>query len=50
MSEDPEACCHCGITGPDVTFGPDPYASEIYNDQESVWECEVCREQSAMDI
>jgi hypothetical protein len=33
-----------------VTYGPDPYRSEINNDNTPVWECEECRYQSRMDI
>ena len=45
--EKPEAC-KCGST--DVTFGSDPYASEIHDDHTPVWMCDACRHESLMDI
>lgn len=33
-----------------VTYGPDPLAAEVYNDQTKVWECDYHREQSALDV
>lgn len=33
-----------------VTYGPDPFRSEIHNNDTEVWECEKCRHESAMDI
>jgi len=35
-----EVCCSCGRGG--ATYGPDPYASEINNDDTPVRECEHC--------
>ena len=49
-SSDNHPCCACGTVGDDVTFGPDPYAEEIGNDDTPVWECENCRHESAQDI
>ena len=42
-------CCCCGSTE-DITFGPDPYNSDINNDHTRVWECGACRQISADDI
>jgi hypothetical protein len=48
-------CSHCRRwateyeTNP-VTYGEDPYAAEIADDHTEIWECDNCREQSAMDI
>jgi hypothetical protein len=44
-----EPCCHCGTTK-NVSFGPDPYNSDVNNDDTPVWECENCRYESAQDI
>lgn len=33
-----------------VTFGPDPYALEIEDDDTSVWECDNCRYERGMDV
>lgn len=49
MSETPK-CCACGKTGEDVTYAPGPYALDVNNDDENVWECEECRYRSAQDI
>lgn len=46
----PEPCCGCGKVGPDVTFSPDPYASEVNHDESPVWECGECRQKSTDDI
>jgi hypothetical protein len=40
--------CSCGKRG--ATYGPDPYAADINDDDTPVWECEDCRHESAMDI
>jgi len=32
------------------TFGPDPFAEEIYDDHSNYWMCEGERRASAMDI
>lgn len=43
--------CGCSNTKENpVTKGPDPYASEIDDDETEVWECDNCRSDSAMDI
>ena len=42
-------CIFCE-TEDDLEYGPDPYASEICNNETDVWECHECRYQSAMDI
>jgi hypothetical protein len=44
-----EPCINCK-TLQDVSFGPDPYAADIYDDQTPVWECGNCREASLGDI
>jgi len=46
---EPPKCCSCGCTD-NLEWGPDPYAYDINNDDTPVWECDHCREQSAMDI
>jgi ribosomal protein L37AE/L43A len=33
-----------------VTWGEDPYASEISDDHTEIWECENCREESSMEV
>ena len=33
-----------------VTYGPDPFAEEIYGDKTPVWMCESHRYESFMDI
>ena len=46
-------CISCGCSNTEknpVTKGPDPYAYEINDDDTEVWECDRCREDSAMDI
>jgi hypothetical protein len=47
--ENPQKCCRCGTTT-DVSLGPDPYASDVNNDDTPVWECGNCRHESAMDV
>lgn len=34
----------------EATFGPDPYAQDIYDDDTPVWMCADCRDDSAMEI
>ena len=34
----------------EVTFGPDPYLDELYQDSTPVWMCESCRAERADDI
>jgi len=46
---EPPKCCSCGGTD-DLKWGPDPYDYDINCDDTPVWECDHCREQSAMDI
>ena len=41
-------CC-CG-TRENVSYGPNPFAAEIYDDHTDVWMCQECRYESAMDI
>lgn len=41
--------CSCGSTVA-VTFGPDPYASEINGDYTPVWLCSSCHHERCMDI
>ena len=46
-------CEHCGRSDTKenpVTKGPDPFAYEIHDDETEIWECDNCREESAMDI
>ena len=43
--------CGCSNTKENpVTKEPDLYQSEINGDDTEVWECEACRQDSAMDI
>ena len=45
------SCCGCNNTKENpVTKEPDPFALEIHGDDTEVWECAICRENSAMDI
>ena len=44
-----KVCCRCGTTE-NLEYGPEPYNSDINNDQTPVWECKKCRWNSAMDI
>lgn len=32
------------------TYGPDPYQSDVNNDDTPVWKCGLCRHESAMAI
>lgn len=41
--------CICGVTQ-NVTFGPDPFMSEVHGDTTEVWLCEGCRYQRRMDV
>lgn len=43
-------CYGCGELKEDCTFAPDPYRSDVGNDETPVWECSPCRHDSAMDI
>ena len=46
-------CYSCGCSNTKenpVTKAPDPYQSEINDDETEVWECENCRDESAQDI
>ena len=45
-----EICKRSSTKENPVTKDPDPYNSEINNDDTEVWECEECRDDSAMDI
>lgn len=47
VSPDPQegVCEQCGSTI-DVTFGPDPYAQEIGDDETPVWLCAICIQES----
>lgn len=43
--------CNCKSTKKNpVTKAPDPYNSDINDDETKVWECADCRQQSANDI
>lgn len=44
-----EPCVCCG-TKETVTFEPDPYLSDLRNDQTPVWMCEHCRELAAREL
>ena len=45
------SCCGCKNSEKNpVIKAPDPYQSEINDDETEVWECASCREESAMDI
>ena len=49
----PESCCVCGATTiPEspVTYAPNPYDEEIHGDDTPVWMCDICRDESALDI
>ena len=41
---------YCRTPESPVTYGPDPFRSEIHNDDTEIWKCEKCRYESAMDI
>lgn len=45
-------CDHCGevFQEKDLTYGPDPYTSEINDDETPVWLCDKCYEESCDDI
>ena len=43
-------CCLCGATDESVSWGPDPYASEIDGDETPMWLCTSCAECRANDI
>lgn len=43
-------CIRCGCSNTKenpVTRGPDPFLSEVHDDEKEVWECQSCREKSA---
>jgi hypothetical protein len=40
-------CRDCGSE--DATFAPDPFASEIHDDETPVWLCENCRHERWLD-
>lgn len=42
-------CPSCGEIKT-ISFGPDPYASEINDDDTPVWLCEDCYQERAWDI
>lgn len=43
-------CERSSTKGNPVIKAPDPYNSEINDDETEVWECLECREESALDI
>lgn len=43
-------CYRCNEMRDDCTFAPDPFNSDINDDETEVWECPSCREDSAGDI
>jgi hypothetical protein len=45
-------CVRCKNWFPkkEIEYAPEPYSKEICNDDTSVWECENCRCESAMDV
>ncbi len=34
----------------EIEYAPDPYASDVYNDNTKVWMCGRCRKERAEDI
>ena len=57
MTQDPKPkeigeCISCGemFLYEDMIFGPDPFDSEINDDDTEVWLCESCHHESGMDI
>ena len=42
--------CRAGFPKSELTYGPDPFASEIYNDNTCVYLCKRCHHESCMDI
>lgn len=53
---DVETCADCkrilpvGEGEDEVEYGPDPYASEIYDDDTPLWQCGRCHRLSADEI
>lgn len=45
----PHVCRDCGSTK-EVTFGPDPFAAEIHNDETPFFMCAICRDASAAEV
>lgn len=43
-------CGYCYKYGEDVSFAPNPFRLEIYEDETNVWMCSNCRHESYMDI
>lgn len=45
-------CVRCNglFAEPDITYAPDPYHSDINQDDTPVWECDKCRRESHDDI
>jgi hypothetical protein len=42
-------CESCGYQK-DCTYGPDPFAEEIYGDSNPMWQCTDCHNNSCDDI
>lgn len=42
-------CPRCGEVK-DLWYGPDPYQSDINDDDTPVWQCDDCAYESAQDI
>lgn len=45
-----KVCEECNLPKDDVKFAPDPYDSEIDDDDTPYWLCQDCREESAANI
>lgn len=50
QEETPAICPVCKKPSDNITYAPNPFASEINGDDTPVWMCEDCRYESAMDI
>lgn len=48
LPEPAEPCQTCGSLS--ASFGPDPYNSDVNDDDTPVWLCGECRHESAMDV
>lgn len=43
--------CDCGEDDPNLlSYGPNPFAEEIHDDDTCYWMCKECRYQAAMDV
>jgi hypothetical protein len=49
MTVDVPTCVDCGTTD-DLSFEPDPYCFELYDDDTPEWRCEGCLQARALEV